>query len=285
MKNAILTLLFVLSLTGYAQNSINDYSFVVVPENFEFLGENDKYDLNSMTNFLLKKNGFTSFMESDLPNVRRCDGIYADVVKTNRFLRTILTLVLKDCNGTLLFKAEEGNSKEKDYRKSYQDALRKTFRSLSKMDVSQKPITVYEEISVPVASEQIPAEKIQEHSVVATNKNIKKAPTSEHKESEKNMDEAAKLSVVQKFPDTKFSSYTHNDTPFLLRKTKTGYALYEETSKVEDGLLLIGELVFTEDTGVFTQAETGKTYRASFDASENLTIQNEDTMLKYTALH
>ncbi|OAB79618.1 hypothetical protein [Cochleicola gelatinilyticus] len=284
MKNSIVILVLLISLTGYSQKSINDYSFVVVPENFEFLGENDKYELNSMTNFLLKKYGFNSYMENELPNVKRCDGVYADVLKKNHMLRTKLTLVIKDCNGNLLFQAEEGNSKEKDFRKSYQDALRKTFRSLSKMNVSQSSMMVFEENSQPNVSEEM-LPNVDNSVGVNDNSEIKEAPNSEINKMKESKKETLKVIESPKFPESKFSSYTHNETPYLLRKTKVGYSLYEETDTAEDGLLLVGELIFNEQGGILTQSTTGKVFTASFDASENLVIENEDTMLRYVALH
>ena len=60
MKTKIYIFLLILSATisSWAQSSINDYKYVSVAEKFDFLKSNDQYQLNSLTTFLLKKNGF-----------------------------------------------------------------------------------------------------------------------------------------------------------------------------------------------------------------------------------
>ena len=38
-----------------AQNSINNYKYIILPKKFEFLSQADQYRLNTQTRFLLKK--------------------------------------------------------------------------------------------------------------------------------------------------------------------------------------------------------------------------------------
>ena len=40
------------SFKGFSQQTVNDYSFIEVPELFEFLRGKDQYQLNSLTKFL-----------------------------------------------------------------------------------------------------------------------------------------------------------------------------------------------------------------------------------------
>ena len=76
----ILGILFLGVLTiGFSQKSLNDYSYVIVPEQFEFLDAKDKYQLNSISNFLFNKHGFHSFLSDETPDAKRCDGLYANL--------------------------------------------------------------------------------------------------------------------------------------------------------------------------------------------------------------
>ena len=50
MSKYLIVLFFFLSVIskGISQSSMSDYSFVIVPERFNFLNEVDKYQLNSI---------------------------------------------------------------------------------------------------------------------------------------------------------------------------------------------------------------------------------------------
>ena len=59
----------------FSQNDINNYKYVSVPDRFDFLKSTDQYQVNSLTKFLLEKNGFlvldtSSNYPSDLENNR-----------------------------------------------------------------------------------------------------------------------------------------------------------------------------------------------------------------------
>ena len=120
IKNTVLLAFFICFINnGFSQKSANDYTYVAVPEQFSFLHGPDQYQMNSLTKFLFNKFGFNAFFASDLPNVKRCDGLQAEVVSNSNFIYTKLTIVLKDCYGAEIFRSEEGRSKYKDYRKAY----------------------------------------------------------------------------------------------------------------------------------------------------------------------
>jgi len=135
MKRYILLFALLLSLSGYAQNTINNYKFVVVPEKFSFLKEADQYRLNTLSKMILEDKGFTVYMDNpQLPDEiasNKCNALNFDVLEKNTMFSTNLTVVLKDCKNNILFKSTEGRSKEKDYKVSYNLALRAAFESLN----------------------------------------------------------------------------------------------------------------------------------------------------------
>ena len=57
---------FLLINNLFAQSNLNAYKYVVVPKKYEFLKEADKYQLNSLTKFLLEKENFVVFFDDDL---------------------------------------------------------------------------------------------------------------------------------------------------------------------------------------------------------------------------
>jgi hypothetical protein len=137
MKRYLLVLLLFPSLAGYSQNTINNYKYVVVPEKFDFLKQNDQYSLNSLAKGLLAYKGFTVYFDNnELPGEvanNKCRALSADVLERKTMFTTSLTLLLKDCQGNIIFKSKEGKSREKEYRVAYSMALRDAFTSLDQV--------------------------------------------------------------------------------------------------------------------------------------------------------
>ncbi|HET8837617.1 MAG TPA: hypothetical protein VFM82_01325, partial [Flavobacteriaceae bacterium] len=87
MKNILCIILFTMCFmpkTMLAQEkSPNDYKYVIVPKKFDFLTENDQYKLNSLTEFLFEKYGFTAILEGEkFPDdliKNPCSALNADV--------------------------------------------------------------------------------------------------------------------------------------------------------------------------------------------------------------
>jgi hypothetical protein len=137
MKVYALVLFLFLSFACYAQNTINNYKYVVVPERFSFLKQDDQYSLNNLTKALLQDKGFTVYFDNaELPGEvanNKCSALNADVLEKNGMFTTSLTLLLKDCKGNIVFKSKEGKSREKDYKTAYNMALRDAFTSLDQV--------------------------------------------------------------------------------------------------------------------------------------------------------
>ncbi len=245
-----LMVLFV-SVSAFSQTKLNDYSFVIVPDQFEFLNEIDKYQLNSLTEFLFNKHGFNAFLSNEIPNANRCDGLYANVVKEKAILGTQLKIVLQDCNGNTVLESEIGKSKFKEYDKTYQDALRKAFKSIERMGVKQKDLVLFEN------------GQNMERTLMGLEKNT--------------ITEAEVLSGNGNLT-SKYSTYSYNGNSFMLQKTADGYSLYQETESAENALVLKGKIV-QMGTVVKYMDTSGNVFDASFDTSKNLTVQNNEMVM------
>lgn len=134
MKKNILLLLLLISFSGYAQNTINNYKYVLVPEKFSFLKQAHQYRLNALTKALLEEKGFTVYYDnSELPQEianNKCSALNVELVEKKGMFSTNLTLLLKDCQSNVVFKSKEGKSREKEFSTSYNMALRDAFTSL-----------------------------------------------------------------------------------------------------------------------------------------------------------
>lgn len=134
---------FLYCFTALSQKSINDYKYVVVPYQFNFLNTEDKYRVNTLTRHLFNNNGFTAYFDKqEQPEdlfQDRCLAMYADVKKTKSFLATKVQIEIKDCRGEILFTSKMGKTKEKDYRKAYGIAIREAFESVKLLNYSYTP--------------------------------------------------------------------------------------------------------------------------------------------------
>lgn len=247
-----------------SQNTnLSDYSYVIVPEQFDFLNGKDKYKVNSMTKFYFDKNGFNAYMANDAPNANRCDGLYANVEELKSVFGTKLQIVLKDCKDNEIYRSHEGKSKYKEFDKTYQDALRKAFNSVEALRVNQKEVIL---ISNAANDEVVSTETKQQIEMVALEK-----------------PKVLRISG-NLLPDAKFSNYSNSGKTFLLRKTAEGYTLYEESTKAENGLLLLGKIIIMEQVVKYMNT-VGKVSDASFDPSGNLTINDGETSVVYLSVN
>jgi hypothetical protein len=124
-----------LTVAGHSQNTINSYKYVLVPRKFDFVSEEDEYQLNTTTKSLLEQKGFVVFWSTaKLPPdlaANRCGALFAEVTRRKAFFATNLTLSLKDCSGNIIFKSKEGKSMEKEWFVAYDQALKDAFSSLT----------------------------------------------------------------------------------------------------------------------------------------------------------
>jgi hypothetical protein len=176
IKKIIFTLLFVLTISAYSQNKeISNYKYIIVQEKFEFLKKPDQYQTSSLTKFLLQKKGFTVFLSNEtLPKdllQNRCLGLIAKVTEASSMFSVKTKIELHDCYGKLVYTSKEGKSKEKEYQKVYQDAIRKAYKTMSDVEykyipkeiveeVNDKPISVKKTISTKVSKPVIKVETL-----------------------------------------------------------------------------------------------------------------------------
>ncbi|MES2063838.1 MAG: hypothetical protein V4456_18075 [Bacteroidota bacterium] len=135
MKRSVLVLFLLISLSAYSQSTINNYKYVVVPEKFTQFKEPYQNLLKSLTKGLLEDKGFTVYSENDgVPSEvanNKCQALKADLLQKGGMLTTEITLLLKDCQGNVVYKSNTGKSREKDYSTAYNLALRDAFTSVS----------------------------------------------------------------------------------------------------------------------------------------------------------
>jgi hypothetical protein len=134
MKAYLLLIFLLFTVAGYSQDSLNNYKYVLVPARFDFSNADNQYGLNTTAKQLLEQKGFVVFVgDETLPAIvagNKCNALKAEVAQRKGFFSTNLTLLLKDCQGKVIFKSKEGKSREKEFQPAYDLALRDAFSSL-----------------------------------------------------------------------------------------------------------------------------------------------------------
>ena len=247
------------------KGAIEEYSYVVVPELFEFLREKDQYQLNSLTQYLFEKHGFNAYMESEVPDYKRCNGLRAEVLGKPSMIWTKVTILLKDCNGAEIFRSEVGRSKLKAYNKTYTDALRKAFKSIEALQVQQP------EPKLMVSQEEAQSAKISEGI-----EQDKGKPSRE--EAQKFAIESATLSTAE---------YTNNGQGYVLAEHKNSYTLYEGSSLAEnlEDRKVKGTITKSK-SGEWMYADTsGNKFPCTFDVDTNLLVETSFQTIRFEKLN
>jgi len=144
-KEIIIVVLLFFSINFFAQGGLlKDYSHVVVPTKFIIQDKENEFQLNALVRHLFKEEGFPVFMETELiPAEYRldsCSGLRVGLDKRFTIIQTFITVTLYDCTNQVVYSAE-GSSREKDFKKGYQEATRDAFRQIEDVNFSLVDIT------------------------------------------------------------------------------------------------------------------------------------------------
>lgn len=162
MKKYILFVLLAFSATGFSQSkNINNYKYAIIPERFGFMKEPNQYGLSTLAKAFMERKGFTVFFDdTQLPLeliTNKCSALSVEVVEESTMFNTVLTVLLKDCKGTILFKGVPGKSREKAYKTAFNLALREAFKSVDALPYKYQELSGAEVMTVTANSHYIPA--------------------------------------------------------------------------------------------------------------------------------
>lgn len=253
MRYFIISVIFFLITTASnriaaQQERLSAFDYVVVPDRFDFQYERDQYQINSLLKFLFNKHGFHAFFPSELPDVSRCDGLYAEIEQVNGFVWTEVSIRLLDCDGILFYQTKSGRSKLKDFAKAYSESIRMAFESIEILGVRQGPLEIlqkggqdsnYEETIAPDAKAN---PKSKSDRPLGSN-------SSEGLQTELKplKNEAVTLGLI---PDVAMMNFKSFEKTYLLRRTDLGYQWYREDGQdliYEGKFFVVEKMLFYED--------------------------------------
>ncbi|NJM79566.1 MAG: hypothetical protein HC854_08070 [Flavobacterium sp.] len=144
MRRILLIATILFSLVIKAQES---YKYIIVPSQFSFFKEADRYNLNTLTKIFFESEGFKVFFDTqDLPQElanNRCNALYVNAIENNSMFFTRIKFEIKDCQNKIILSSIEASSKEKSYEKAYQQTFRDALTSLKgKLKVANENLTI-----------------------------------------------------------------------------------------------------------------------------------------------
>jgi hypothetical protein len=154
---------FAILLYGVSfSQSINDYKYAIIPDKFDFLKNNNEYNLNVLTKSYFEKIGFQAFLESDnlpLEAMDKCNAVFISALENNSTFVTKIRIMVKDCKGTVLATSGEATTREKDYAVAYTEVFRRALISLDKLNYSYAPKVVSKVITPKPPQTAVATEK------------------------------------------------------------------------------------------------------------------------------
>ncbi len=129
-KIVFLSLLFFSMLTIAQEN----YKVIVMPKKFDFLKEENQYNLNTMCKLFFEKEGFIVYYESDnLPieiAKNRCNALYLALIVNNNMFKTKTKIEIKDCQNNVVAFSNEPETREKNLSLAYNEVTRAALISM-----------------------------------------------------------------------------------------------------------------------------------------------------------
>jgi len=142
MKNWIAALFFAALSTTQAQDKVNEYKYIILPQNLSGF-ENNQFKLKNRLNQLLKDKNYTtvSYIQANWPEDLKnnpCLGATVDARKKRALTTNNLIVDFKNCHN-LVIGEFEGKSHIKEFEEGFQEAL--------KLAINTLPISTPKEIN------------------------------------------------------------------------------------------------------------------------------------------
>jgi len=250
MKKYVLLFVLFLGVTVSAQKELNAYEYVIIPTRFDFQKEANQYGVNLLLKYKFQQMGFKTFLDTDiLPEKLRfntCSYFSPALYSKSTMSKTIISIELLNCHNKLLFKTREGVSRSKNYKKSYNEAIRESLSSFGDYKLSYEPteeiIAIKKEVNTdPEADKQSEIEMLKAQ-VTALKIKQEKLP-----------DEKREISKIVNVDNTKSYLIAHKKTNgfLLVNSVSEKIEFIIHTTKMKDVFILKNKsgVIYKKDAG------------------------------------
>lgn len=126
--------LFAFVLITSALYSQQQEAKIIIPKQFKFQKQENQYRLNTLIKHQLTTENRQVFWADALPlqiSVAPCQALRLEVKDKSNWFTTKVRIELTDCKGEVVFTSEEGRSGEKDFERSFTEAVKNALVSVN----------------------------------------------------------------------------------------------------------------------------------------------------------
>ena len=235
MKRFLITLLLLL-FTSSIWAQLNEYKYIIVPTNFEFFKEENAFQTSTLIKYLFTQSGFNAVYDNDLPvdlYQDPCLGATVNLERISKLARTRITIVMKDCNGNVIFRSIEGASKSKDFREAYHQSIRESFVPFANMGYEYKPAKKEEETITVSYADDIKEIEEKKEATIASDAAVVQIATPDEQLYESNVPEPS--DYVKSEPETTDNAEVLKEDikeVYQAKELPNGYELLRENDQV-----------------------------------------------------
>lgn len=147
-------LLILIGFTSVNAQAVTDYKYIIIPQSFTSF-ENDQFHLGPLFKQSIQKKNYIALSEdsANWPAEMRnnpCNALVVDMVKTSNWRKNVLNVEFKNCDGKLV-QSFNGESRIKEYKEGYQDAMKIALNSLKFSQPKEMAVVIPEPKSIPEA--------------------------------------------------------------------------------------------------------------------------------------
>lgn len=268
LRFLFLGIILMSSFNSFSQKNVNDYKYVLIPQKFDFLKENDAYQLNSLTKFLFNKHGYKAFIQGEnIPEDLAKDGckaLKANLVKGSGLFITKVAIRLTDCGNNIVFTSSEGASREKEFKKGYHEAIRKAFKDVQALNYVynggreqqlESNNTVFKDIGAKPK-----VYKVEEKNTISTTVAVEQPKT----------EISSKEIPADKPQSVKTLRYLLNEDAFEFKKEEYGYELLKGD---KDKAALVGKIYVLKRSNTYLVKAGDLSGAGHFDSYGNFILE------------
>ncbi|TDS16545.1 hypothetical protein DFQ03_1026 [Maribacter caenipelagi] len=300
MKTVIALVFTFIGFSSFAQTSLDDYRYIIVPKKFDAFKNMNEHQTSTLVKHLFTGKGFAAVYDDQLPEdlkFNRCLGLMAELQDDSSMFSTKTIINLKDCNDKIVFSTMQGISKEKEYKAAYNEAIRESMRSFNGMNYAYTPkdkkdeaVTVNFRNDVKKLDES-KANKVLQAEKAAEEVNVKREPTIISEETEKTQyykdntpveSNIKKIEVQKPVSKSLAPKKPSSKDIWYAQETENGYQLVDSSPKVRMNLLKSSaDNVFMAKT----DTKNGMVYQKDgtwvFEYYENDKLVQEELNIKF----
>ncbi|MEM6542926.1 MAG: hypothetical protein AAF634_17345 [Bacteroidota bacterium] len=142
MKKHILLALLIIGGVSHSFGQLNSYKYIVIPKRLDAFKSENQFRTSTLLKYLFTNEGFNAVYEGSFPEDLKkdpCLGLNTDLVDASSLFSIKASILLRDCNGVVVFETPQGKKKTKEYEQAYKEVISEAFGALRGLNYTYDP--------------------------------------------------------------------------------------------------------------------------------------------------